>query len=74
MKYILPEEVSIDDKAVYPACYRLAVWVPKLCKNNCEKCLYRNSFKVCIKDIATEIMKNIERKYGVDEEEKINET
>jgi CO dehydrogenase/acetyl-CoA synthase beta subunit len=67
MKYRLSEHTAIRDEAVYHACHRLQVWV-RCKKNNCDKCLYYNSFGVCIKDIAVEIMKNIERKYGIDEE------
>jgi hypothetical protein len=67
-KYKLPEEVSFADFTMYHSCYTTQSFLSQRCKNNCSTCLYRNSSKICIADIAREIMKNIERKYGVDEE------
>jgi hypothetical protein len=66
MKYRLPQDVSLVDESIYHACHRLQVMIPQRCKNNCDKCLYRNSFRVCITNIAREIMKNIEKKYDIE--------
>jgi hypothetical protein len=73
MKYKLPEASEFNDKTMYNACRHIQLVVFHKCKNNCGKCLYRNSFGVCIRDIACEIMKNIERKYDADSEEKTSE-
>jgi hypothetical protein len=65
-KYRLPNSVSFKDDTVYNACNHIRYVVNNECekkyKNNCDICLYRNSFKACIKDIVIEIKKNIEKK------------
>jgi hypothetical protein len=67
LEYKLPEQTSFVDFTMYHSCYTIQLLLSQKCKNNCSTCLYRNSSKVCITDIAREIMKTIERKYGVDE-------
>jgi hypothetical protein len=69
LEYRLTDQTSFGDFAVYHSCYTLQSYLTQKCRNNCDTCLYRSSFKVCIADIAQEIMKTIEQKYGVDEGE-----
>jgi hypothetical protein len=69
MKYNLPQEVSFNDEVVYQSCFRICNIVNykcNKCKLKCDKCLYSTSYTVCIKDIAMEIMKNLEKKYNID--------
>jgi hypothetical protein len=64
-KYKLPEESSFFHKTAYHACYQLQCMIPQKCKNDCDNCLYQNSSGICISESAKEIMKNIEKRYGV---------
>ena len=67
MKYNLPQEVSFNAETVYRACFYICNVANHVCKLKCDKCLYSTSFAVCLKDVAVEVMKKIEKRYNVEE-------